>query len=237
VSPVCTTTMKTIPRPQPGSASLSGENSSHSDMWTPEASPRFVQPTLFDMCSATSLLESGDGPLRSDSPDGQKIGRSGREAPHANLFHSWESRAALTMHGTSGRLGSGSLRSAALTASLVSRLTERLSGLTALPLIWRLSTTPSRRFLFRLVPCRRGKKDSGFTMLPTPRHSMGSHMIAWTRAESGDHRHNLEDFLACMWLADGGIRTKGLNVCPRLCASLMGYPESWVDSAMQSSLS
>lgn len=56
---------------------------------------------------------------------------------------------------------------------------------------------------------------------------MGAHMIAWTRAESGDHRHNLEDFVAWMWLQSGGQRVRGLNLNPEWTDWLMGFPPKW----------
>lgn len=43
---------------------------------------------------------------------------------------------------------------------------------------------------------------------PTPRASMGSHGIAWCRARAGEHRHNLEDWLAWKHLQDGGEETR-----------------------------
>lgn len=64
----------------------------------------------------------------------------------------------------------------------------------------------------------------GFTCWPTPRGSMGSHMIAWKRVEAGDHRYNLEDYLASMYMDDDGLRQRGLNVNPEWTDWLMGFP-------------
>ena len=60
--------------------------------------------------------------------------------------------------------------------------------------------------------------------IPTPRASTGKHGIAWVRAESGDHRHNLEDWLATVWLLEGNKRIAGMNVNPNWQDWLMGWP-------------
>jgi len=66
-------------------------------------------------------------------------------------------------------------------------------------------------------------------LLPTPRASMGSHGIAWCRARTGDHRHNLEDYLAWKHLQDGGEETPGLNICPNYAEWLMMWPLGWTE--------
>ncbi|RKT93886.1 UNVERIFIED_ORG: hypothetical protein C7432_0308 [Pantoea allii] len=66
-------------------------------------------------------------------------------------------------------------------------------------------------------------------LLPTPRASMGGHGIAWCRARTGDHRHNLEDFLAWQHLEDGGEETPGLNANPDYVEWLMMWPTGWTD--------
>ena len=66
-------------------------------------------------------------------------------------------------------------------------------------------------------------------LLPTPRASMGGHGIAWCRARTGDHRHNLEDFLAWQHLEDGGEETPGLNANPDYVEWLMMWPMGWTD--------
>lgn len=66
-------------------------------------------------------------------------------------------------------------------------------------------------------------------LLPTPRASMGGHGIAWCRARTGDHRHNLEDFLAWQHLEDGGEETPGLNASPDYVEWLMMWPMGWTD--------
>ncbi|HEX2656108.1 MAG TPA: hypothetical protein VHN11_21000 [Xanthobacteraceae bacterium] len=65
--------------------------------------------------------------------------------------------------------------------------------------------------------------------IPTPRASTGKHGIAWVRAENGDHRHNLEDWLATVWLREGNIRIAGMNVNPNWQDWLMGWPIGHTD--------
>jgi len=64
---------------------------------------------------------------------------------------------------------------------------------------------------------------------PTPRASMGSHGIAWCRARTGEHRHNLEDWLAHQHILSGGMETPGLNVNPSYAEWLMKWPSGWTD--------
>ena len=64
---------------------------------------------------------------------------------------------------------------------------------------------------------------------PTPRASMGSHGIAWCRARTGEHRHNLEDWLAYQHILSGGLETPGLNVNPSYAEWLMKWPTGWTD--------
>lgn len=66
-------------------------------------------------------------------------------------------------------------------------------------------------------------------LLPTPRASMGSHGIAWCRARTGEHRYNLEDYLAWMHLEAGGEEEPGLNANPDYVEWLMMWPSGWTD--------
>lgn len=66
-------------------------------------------------------------------------------------------------------------------------------------------------------------------LLPTPRASMGSHGIAWCRARTGEHRFNLEDFLAWKHLESGEEEMSGLNVNPNYAEWLMMWPLGWTD--------
>lgn len=68
---------------------------------------------------------------------------------------------------------------------------------------------------------------NGSTFWPTPRANAGSHMIAWSRAESGQHRSQLEDYLGWMHIRAGGQRVSGWNVNPEWADWLMGFPTRW----------
>lgn len=56
---------------------------------------------------------------------------------------------------------------------------------------------------------------------------MGSHGIAWARAESGRHRSQLEDYLAHQHILAGGSRVSGWLVNPEWTDWLMGFPVKW----------
>lgn len=202
------------------------------------ASRKYSQPTLWDTSNATSSPALVDGRLPYDLQDGRKIAQSGQARARASRGAERASSRSVTTHGIFGPTSTGSLKSIALQTCLESRLRRRtgLTGSTMYSLTWKHQTTPAGRQISRLAASALTKSgsESGGTRLPTPRASMGKHMIAWCRAERGEHRSQLEDFLACMWLADGGLREIGLNVCPLLCGTLMGYPPSWLASAMQS---
>lgn len=66
-------------------------------------------------------------------------------------------------------------------------------------------------------------------LLPTLRASMGLHGVAWCRARKGEHRYNLEDYLAHQHLLSGGEEIVGLNVNPSFAEWLMKWPMGWTD--------
>lgn len=67
--------------------------------------------------------------------------------------------------------------------------------------------------------------DYGF--LPTPRACIGTHGIAWSRAEQGNHKCNLEDYLAYLYVRSGGKRVRGMCVSAFFVALMMGWPQKW----------
>lgn len=67
--------------------------------------------------------------------------------------------------------------------------------------------------------------DYGF--LPTPRACIGTHGIAWSRAEQGNHKCNLEDYLAYLYIRNGGKRVRGMCVSASFAALMMGWPQKW----------
>lgn len=66
---------------------------------------------------------------------------------------------------------------------------------------------------------------------------MGSHGIAWVRAESGEHRSQLEDYLAWQHISAGGQRVSGWNANPEWVDWLMGFPARWTDFDCSETLS
>lgn len=58
---------------------------------------------------------------------------------------------------------------------------------------------------------------------------MGTHGVCWSRAQSGEHYSNLEDFLAMLSLQAGGSRVAGLNVNPDWLDWFNGYPIGHTD--------
>lgn len=193
--------------------------------------------TYADTSNAISSLASAAGVTPCDLPDGlmtdlfgQVLAPASRSAPQA-------SSVAQKMSATYGLRSSTSSASAALAASLASRLPALLDshGSTMFALTWKMKATPLRRQICQLhASVDRTHERASTGWLPTPRASMGTHMVCWSRAESGDHRSQLEDYLASLFVAAGGSRMGGANVDPLLCATMMGYPPSWLASAMPS---
>lgn len=66
-------------------------------------------------------------------------------------------------------------------------------------------------------------------LVPTPRASMGTHGIAWARARTGEHRSNLEDWLAHQHILKGGEEIPGLKVSPNYAEWLMRWPMGWTE--------
>ena len=187
--------------------------------------------------SVTSSPVSADGATPCGLQDGPMTDLFGRAVAPANHSAPRASSVAATMHATYGLRSSASSASAALQRSLANRLPALLDlpGGTMWRLTWKAKTTPQRRQICQLHASVDRTQDSASTgWLPTPRSSMGAHMVCWSRAESGDHRSQLEDYLAWLYMVDGGERMGGANVDPLLCATMMGYPESWLASVMPS---
>lgn len=199
-----------------------------------EASKTCDRATSTASRNVTSSPASAVGVSHSESQAYQMTDLFGQEVVLANPSASQAKAKATRIGATFGRRGTGSSASAVLQLSLANRLQEKLAsgGSTMFSLTWKTITTPSRRRICALQasePITSGAAFSG--PHPTPRASMGSHMIAWARAERGEHRSQLEDWLACAYLAAGGARERGLHIDPFLCATTMGYPTSWLDSA------
>ncbi len=124
-------------------------------------------------CIVLPALESG--PMPCVSRVGQMPLPFGLAAPHVSRGQPLEKAQDLPTSGTSGHPGSVSSASAALSASLVSRLRARLpyDGLTLFKMTWKERATPSGRRIFALRAV--GRRTSGSdctssrkTSWPTP---------------------------------------------------------------------
>ncbi len=130
----------------------------------------FSQTTCEDSRSAISSQALEDGPMRSDSQDGQTIKQSGLVPVPANHSHSPGSRPASQTNGISGQSGFGSSASVALTQYLVSRFQARLDtdGSILFRLTWKQKATLAGRLYFQLVASARPTSDNGCGSWPTP---------------------------------------------------------------------
>ncbi len=67
--------------------------------------------------------------------------------------------------------------------------------------------------------------DYGF--LPTMRACIAKHGLCWKRAEEGKPKGNLEDYLAYLYVKNGGKRVRGMCVSASFAALMMGWPQKW----------
>lgn len=120
--------------------------------------------------SATSSPVSVAGPTPSSSPVGLTISKSGPVAAHASLTARQAKARGLLMSGISGPLGTTSSTSAALGASLESRLRAKLpsGGGTLFTLTWRYRNTPAGLPICALRASAHRTSASGCTSWPTP---------------------------------------------------------------------
>lgn len=105
----------------------------------------FDQTSCADTPSVTSLPGSVDGPTHWPLPDGRWIDPCGLARALASLSARQVKEMGLQISGISGRPGSTSSASAALSSSLASRLQAQLptGGLTLYRQTWKQRTTPS----------------------------------------------------------------------------------------------
>ncbi len=187
--------------------------------------------------SATSSPGSADGAQPYGLQDGPMTDLFGQALAPASRSARLGTSVAATMSATYGLRSSGSSASAALQRSLANRLPALLDlpGGTMWRLTWKAKTTPLRRQICQLrASVDRTHERASTGWLPTPRASMGTRTVCWSRAVSGAHRSQLEDYLASLFVAAGGRPMGGAKVDPLLCATMMGYRPSWLASAMPS---
>lgn len=213
---------------QPGSETLSTEDTSQEVTLTSDQYATLEQTISFDTLSATFSRELADGPSPSDLPDGQTPDLFGQVAAPANRSARPESGLALPTNGISGRYGSISSASAALQSSLASRLRQRSSttGLTPFLTIWRAKATPWRRPYCQLALSGHRTSESGYGSLPTPatrewKDNSQAHILA--RLDRGDGV--AKKICALSETLRSSKQIVGLN--PSFAGWMMGYPPQW----------
>ena len=147
--------------------------------------------TFADIPSVTSLQASPGGPLPLILPDGREIDPCGLVRALASLSARQVKAMGLQISGISGRRGSTSSESAALTSSLASRLQAQFGtdGSILFRQTWRQKATPSGQVYWEHTASGLRTSGSGFTGWLTPRARGDAHGNRW---ESGQEE-NLED--------------------------------------------
>ncbi len=135
-----------------------------------EALPMLIQPSLWDTHSATSSPAEDSGASPCVAPDGPTTGLCGPEAAPAPVSARQAKGRGLQTLVTSGRSGTPSSASAALQASLESRLLPRLdtAGSTLFVETWKRRATPLRRRYWEHTASARRISGSDCTSVPTP---------------------------------------------------------------------
>lgn len=136
--------------------------------------------------SATSSPGSVSGLTPCGAPDGPTTGLSGPEAAPASPSRSRARALASKTLATSGPTGFGSLPSAGLTRSLVSRLQAHSHGSILYRLTWKLRATPSQRLIYALRASPARISASGFIGWPTPTTPSGGQ--TWPEGTSATGR-------------------------------------------------
>lgn len=213
--------------------------------WTSGMLRKSTRLNYVDSLNAISLLESGVGVVPLNLPVGTIIDLFGQPLCPVNLGPAEARRKESSMVVTCGRYSPGSLRSVALSASLASRLRERLdsNGSMEYAQIWRRRTTPLGRVFWehtaRLLPIR----DNDFSGLPTPTvnsilEKTDPNLAGRVRfLPSGRVRKSSKRGKegSMNWSQD--VLLRGYLPTPQLCLILMGYPITWwecAERAMQS---
>ena len=128
-----------------------------------------------DMSNATSSPASADGPTPSTSPVGPATDQCGLEAVPVSRFRALDNTRAMPTNATSGPLFSALSPSAALSASLASRLQARMdvNGSPEYVLTWKHWDMPAGPLICRLRASRRRTSGPDCIGWPTPRTADG----------------------------------------------------------------
>jgi len=216
---------------QPGSETLSTEDTSQEVTLTSDQYAMLEQTISFDIISATFSRELEDGPSPSDSRDGPKTDLFGQVVAPVSRFRGRGKCSDSMTRATSGHTGLRSSASVGLQSFLENRLKARLPGcgLTLFTLTWKQQVTPSGReyFLLRASAPRNDGTGLGSWQTPTTRDGKGESGKG-NRTKRGrpgkPHVANL-----CDQLVDLGRRD--LVRSSEFRNHLMGYPICWEDAA------
>lgn len=191
------------------------------------------QMTFEGLSSATSSPASEGGATPCDSPAGPMTDLFGQAVAPASRSVPRASSVAATMSATYGLRSSTSSASAALQASLASRLPALLDsrGSPEFALTWKEQAMPLGPPIFRLAASvrRRSGSDIGLSPWATPKASDGEKASALSvrRREAGRQPDNLpgqvRPFLG-LTAQDGALH-------PEVSRWLMGYPTVWSNCA------
>ena len=182
------------------------------------------QASCEDLPSATFSPASADGPLPWPLPDGRWIDPCGLALALASLSARQVAAMGLQISGISGRPGSTSSASAALSASLANRLQAQLDtgGSILYRQTWRQRTTPSGVPYWEHTASALHPSETGFSSWPRPT-AQDAH---------GRDRHNqmngsvILSFLGISRLHTGLTDEKG-QLTPDHTAWVMGFPREW----------
>lgn len=177
--------------------------------------------------NVTSSPGLADGAKRSGSPVGRQLSLFGLEAaPVSRSVRLVRAKGSKTK-GTFGPLCSPSLKSAALTLCLASKLMTRLNtdGSTIYAMTWRERITPAGRRFFQLAASARQRNDSGLSGWQSPRARGDAGGSRWKRGQA----KNLEDQARMFGLMRGLTveEVSRLSLSPNFCRRLMGYRAEW----------
>ena len=139
-----------------------------------------------DTSNATSSPASADGPTPSASPDGPLTGQCGLEAVPVSRYRALDNTRAMPTNATSGPLFSALSPSAALSASLASRLQARMdaNGSLEYVLTWKHWDMPAGALICRLRA--------------SPRRTSAADCIGWLTPRAVDGHKNTRTYQGAM---------------------------------------
>lgn len=94
---------------------------------------------------------------------------------------------------------------------------------------WPRSGMTRNGIAFQRRPLAPITKETGYSLWPTTRKSMGENGVCWKRARSGEGLSNLECFIAWLWLREGNDPISGFHVNPDWIEWFMGFPLGYTD--------